>query len=75
MEQLLFPPEVQAILGALGMSFALWSIQRRRNGKPTHPDAAKSDGWLLAFSVLMVGVGLWRWYSQWSSTISSVGPG
>jgi len=74
MERLLFPPELQAILGILGVSFALWSIQRRREGKTTHPDAAKSDTWLLIFSVLMVGVGLWRWYATWASTISAVAP-
>lgn len=74
MEELLFPPELQAILGILGVSFALWSIQRRREGKAMHPDAAKSDTWLLIFSVLMVGVGLWRSYAAWSSTISAVAP-
>jgi hypothetical protein len=74
MEQLLFPPELQAILGIGGMSFALWSIQRRREGKPMHPDAAKSDRWLLVFSVIMVAVGVWRWYAAWSSTISAVAP-
>jgi hypothetical protein len=40
---LVFPPELQDILGASGISLALWSIQRRREGKPMHPDAAKSD--------------------------------
>lgn len=72
MQSLIFAPELQAILGALGISFALWSIQRRREGRPMHPDAAKSDKWLLVFSVLMLLIGLYRWYSASASMISAV---
>lgn len=61
MPDLLFSPATQAIVGGLGAVFSLWSIQRRRDGKPSHPDAAKADKLLLVFSALMVMVGLWRW--------------
>ncbi|KPF75224.1 hypothetical protein IP78_13665 [Brevundimonas sp. AAP58] len=74
MQSLLFSPEVQAISGALGISFALWSIQRRREGKAMHPDAARSDRWLLVFSVPMLLIGLWRWHEAWTATISAVAP-
>jgi hypothetical protein len=74
MNSLLFSPEVQAIAGALGISFALWSIQRRREGKAMHSDAARADRWLLAFSVLMLLIGLWRWFEASTATISAVAP-
>ena len=73
MERLLLGPEVQAIVGALGVSFALWSLQRRREGRPMHPDAAKSDAWLLLFSALMVAIGLYRWMTEASSAVAGAG--
>lgn len=59
--EFVFPPDVWAIAGGLGLIFALWSIGRRRAGKPMHPDAAKADGWLAFFSVLVMLVGIARW--------------
>jgi len=61
MEQLLWPPFIEITAGGLGAIFALWSIGRRRAGKPMHPDAAKADVGLLVFSALMVIVGAVRW--------------
>jgi len=60
MNDVLFSPELQVIAGGLGTIFALWSIQRRQQGLPMHPDAAKSDTWLLIFSALMAAIGLFR---------------
>ncbi len=58
---MIWSPDIDIILGGLGMSFALWSIRRRQLGKPVHPDAAKADGWLLAFAAALVCIGVARW--------------
>jgi hypothetical protein len=58
---MLWPPLWEIAAGCLGAAFALWSVGRRRAGKPMHPDAAKADQWLLLFSGLLVAVGLIRW--------------
>lgn len=51
------------------MSFALWSIQRRREGKGMDPDAATPDQWPLIFSVLMMLAGLWGWLMTPTSAV------
>lgn len=56
----LWPAWVDITLGGLGVGFALWSIERRRAGKPMHPDARKADIGLLAFGVLLVVIGVMR---------------
>lgn len=61
MEALIWPAWVDISLGGLGIAGALWSIGRRRAGKPMHPDAAKADKGLLLFSLAMVIVGAIRW--------------
>jgi hypothetical protein len=58
---LLWPAWVDITLGGLGVIAALWSIGRRRDGKPLHPDAGKADTGLLVFGVLLVLVGALRW--------------
>lgn len=55
-----WPAEIEMVLGALGVSLALWSLQRRQAGKPMHPDAAKADVGLLVFGALLVLVGVAR---------------
>jgi hypothetical protein len=75
MQSLIFAPATQAILGALGVNVALWSLQRRREGKPMHPDAARSDKWLLLFGGLMVAIGLYRWLAETGSAVGGAGGG
>lgn len=60
MTELLWSPFVEIVAGGCGVAFALWSIGRRREGKPMHPDAAKADIGLLIFGVLLVVAGLIR---------------
>lgn len=54
------PPWVEIAAGGLGVAFALWSIGRRMDGKPMHPDAKKADVGLLVFGCLLVLVGVIR---------------
>lgn len=61
MEALIWPAWVDISLGGLGIIAALWSIGRRKAGKPMHPDAAKADVGLLVFGLAMVVVGALRW--------------
>lgn len=64
MEQLFWPPWIEVAAGGVGIAFALWSIGRRRDGKPMHPDARKADVGLLVFGCLLVAVGLIRMSGQ-----------
>lgn len=57
----MWPAWIDITLGGLGVSLALWSLGRRRAGRPMHPDAAKADVWLLVFAILMIGTGAARW--------------
>ena len=57
-----WPAWVEIVAGGLGIAFALWSIDRRRQGKSMHPDAAKADVGLLALSALLVLIGAVRWF-------------
>ncbi len=56
----MWSPFVEITAGGCGVIFALWSIGRRRDGKPMHPDARKADGGLLVFGLLLVLVGAVR---------------
>ena len=60
MDALFWPPWIEAAAGGCGIAFALWSINRRIEGKPMHADARKADKGLLIFGCLLVGVGLVR---------------
>ncbi len=60
LDGLLWPAWIEITVGGLGLIFALWSIGRRQAGKPMHPDAAKADGWLAVFSILIILVGAIR---------------
>lgn len=54
-------PFIEIVAGALGVIFALWSIGRRRAGKPMHPDAAKADIGLLIFGAALILIGAARY--------------
>lgn len=54
---LFWSPFVEIVSGGCGVAFALWSIGRRREGKPMHMDAAKADIGLLVFGALLVLTG------------------
>ena len=58
---LMWPAWIEITLGGLGIILALWSIGRRRAGRPMYPDARKADVGLLAFGVLLVVIGAIRW--------------
>lgn len=57
---LLWSPWIEVATGGCGIAFALWSINRRMEGKPMHPEARKADTGLLIFGCLLVAVGLLR---------------
>ncbi len=57
---MMWSPFVEITAGGCGIIFALWSIGRRRAGKPMHPDAKKADVGLLVLGVLLVVVGVVR---------------
>lgn len=56
----LWPPWIEIAAGGCGVAFALWSIGRRRGGRPMHPDAKKADVGLLWFGVALVAIGVVR---------------
>lgn len=58
---MLWSPDIDIIAGGLAMSFALWSIRRRQLGLPVHPQAARTDGWLLSCAAALVCIGVARW--------------
>lgn len=57
---LMWSPFVEITAGGCGIIFALWSIGRRRAGKPMDPGAKKADVGLLIFGVLLLLVGAVR---------------
>ncbi|MES2834266.1 MAG: hypothetical protein V4707_06120 [Pseudomonadota bacterium] len=59
-EGFFWPPWIEVAAGGCGIAFALWSINRRMDGKPMHADARKADKGLLIFGCLLVVIGLVR---------------
>lgn len=57
---MMWSPFLEITAGGCGIIFALWSIGRRRAGKPMHPDGKKADVGLLVFGALLVLVGAVR---------------
>lgn len=60
MEALVGPPWIEVAVGGCGIAIALWSIGRRMDGKPMHPDAKMADVGLLVFGCLLAVAGLVR---------------
>lgn len=60
MGAMLWSPWIEIVAGGCGVIFALWSVGRRLDGKPMHPDAKRADVGLLVFGVLLVLVGAVR---------------
>ena len=60
MERLLWPPWVDLLLGLSGIVFALWSMDRRRKGKPMSPGSEKPDQGLFWFGLALVVFGVIR---------------
>lgn len=53
----MLPPDYAMILGALIASGALWSIERRQDGRPIHAIAVHADVPLLTSGATMVLLG------------------